>query len=63
MLLYLISLILNIYYLTFIYPLYLHKLRDILQAIPERLLQAIPKILYTYYLVIDATLNIKEKLY
>ena len=48
MLLHLVSLILNIYDLT--YPLY-------------RLPQAIPKILYTYYLVIDVTLNIKEKLH
>ena len=45
---YLLSLIYMTLHIT--YPLY-------------RLHQAIPKILYTYYLVIDVTLNIKEKLH
>ena len=60
--LYLLYLIYIILHIT--YPLYLHILRDIIIQciIPERLLQAIPKILYTYFLVIDVTLNIKEKL-
>ena len=60
--LYLLYLIYIILHIT--YPLYLHILRDIITQciIPERLLQAIPKILYTYFLVIDMTLNIKEKL-
>ena len=58
-LLYLIHIILHI-----THPLYLHILRGTITqcVIPERLLQAIPKILYTYFLVIDVILNIKEKL-
>ena len=31
--------------------------------IPEILHEAIPKILYSYYLIIDVTLSIKEKLH
>ena len=46
------------------HPLYLHILRGIITQciIPERILQAIPKILYTYFIVVDVTLNIEEKL-
>ena len=60
---YLIYIILHI-----MYPLYLHMschYTDIMTQciIPDRLLQAIPKILYTYYLVIDVISNIKEKLH